>query len=228
MRSTGDLMVLLAAGGSLAVGALGLARYLLSPRARRRRLLRRARAVSLDEARDGALVKLVGVARREADVDPLIAPLSQRPCLAYELKIENSQGVGEHAAWQVLLVERATHERFWLEQDGERAGVELAAAQLALEPDTEHSGLSFVVPDAVLTLLESRNVGPIDATAGLRYAEEVLEEGGKVAVLGRCVREPDPHPPDGRVVGYRERPTRVRIVAGSDPVLISDAPALLR
>ncbi|PIE19759.1 MAG: hypothetical protein CSA65_01130 [Proteobacteria bacterium] len=146
--------------------------------------------------------------------------------MSYELRVEHSQGVGDHAAWQVLVDERGAHERFWLEQDGERACVELVRAQLELA--ATNSGLSFVVPEVVLALLEERGIGPIDASAGMRFAEDVLEEGSRVAVLGRCVREPDPHPPDDRVVGYRERPTRVRIVAGAEPVLISDARQLIR
>ncbi|MCK5796066.1 MAG: hypothetical protein KAI47_02730 [Deltaproteobacteria bacterium] len=204
-------------------------KYVLSPRARRRRLLAQYRGVPIAQTEDGELVKLVGLVRYVEGSPPLVAPLSDREGVHYSVEVDQKKSNNTNARWTELIREHATHSEMWIEgpAEGERALVDLASADVELVMDG--SWASGFHNDATPTLERflarhgERSEG-ILFNKGLRYREGVLEEGERVAVLGRCIRELDPDPrAAGADGGYRSRPTRLHIIAPvKHPIIVTD------
>jgi len=204
-------------------------KYVLSPRARRRRLLAHYRGVRIAQTQDGELVKLVGLVRYVEGNPPLVAPLSEREGVHYFVEVDQRKSSDTNARWTELIREHATHSEMWIEgpSKGERALVDLASADVELVMDK--SWTSGFRNDATPTLKRflarhgERSEG-ILFNKGLRYREGVLEGGERVAVLGRCIREPDPDPrAAGADGGYRGRPTRLHIIAPvKHPIIVTD------
>lgn len=227
------LFVLL--GGAVVGGGALLYHFVLSARARRRRLLRNATAVRIGQAREGELVKLVGRLRYVGDEAPLKAPLTDRFAAYYEVEVDEHKKRGKHGSWEQIIRERASHPQVWLEGSvsGERALVDLAFAEVELVMDARFSSGTFNDPtprlEAFLYSHGESSQGWVFNKA-LRYREGVLEQGERIAVLGRVVVEPDPDPAAaGQQGGYRAMATRLRLVAPEEhALLVTDDPALLK
>jgi hypothetical protein len=199
---------------------------------RLRRALRRAPRVSVADAPDGEVVRIVGRVRF-ADLEPLSAPVSNRRCAYYEIEVEERSGVGRNQSWSKVLEHKEHLERFVIEDETGRALVEPKAPRVVLNMDTHlSSGMSKDPPLELRSFLMVHGV----ATEGLlfnktmQYTEGALEEGEQVTVLGRCRREPDPEPGAGPAgAGYRQVPLRLRIVEPGDgvPMVLSDDPSTL-
>jgi hypothetical protein len=177
-------------------------------------------------------VRITGRVERR---DPLLrSPLSQRPCLAFELDVEE-QGAGR---WKVRLRESR---RFALADDTGLVSVE-PGSHFELAMGGEITTPAFRVEqldDKDLRLLRDRfeRILPIVRAAGLeaedwkdlarrfRYREALLEEGATVSVRGHAVSEPRP---DGERSGPRSPPLALVLCGtGEEPVQISDDPGLL-
>ena len=194
-----------------AIGALHS--KLLSARARAKRALKNAPCISVSDAKDGQLVKLVG--RLQFAGEPLSAPISGKPC-AYFCTV----------AWgdeKRTAQESDFCRRFWIEDGSGRALVEMGYPTFVVSMDADFRvGYFKKATPRMAAFLERHHMG--SHRFGLRCEEGVLEEGETVAVYGLCRREPDPDPraPND---GYRGRPTRLCIVEPPlGEMLISDDP----
>jgi hypothetical protein len=228
------IFVVVMVAGFVICGGVLLARELFSAQARRRRLLRKATAVRIGDARDGELVKVVGRLRYTGDEDPLQAPLTERFGAHFEVEVEERKSRGKSSYWKQIVRERASHQQVWLEGHvaGERVLVDLAFAEVELVMDGHFSSGFLDDPSPHLDLyLHSHGHASQGAffNKSLRYREGVLEQGEQIAVLGRCVVEPDPDPTGAnQQAGYRGMATRRRIVPPEEhALLVTDDPALL-
>jgi hypothetical protein len=201
--------------GAFVVFCVGRVIYtdFLSPEARVKRALAGRRRVPIGEAQEGP-VRLTGRARQVGEL--LRAPASQRPCVAFQLVVEERGGSN---GWQKVL-ELAVGAPFRLEDESGAALVDTAAGpfSLALVPDRTGSPSVFGS--------ENDNVKRVRALAGLervrafRFSEAALAVGRPVSVGGRCAREVAL---DGDRANYREPPQRL-VVRGTaeEPLLISN------
>jgi hypothetical protein len=211
-----------AAMALLAFGALGLARVVytefLSRDARTTRTLAERPRTSARDGADG-IVRLTGRVCRRGEL--LKAPVSGRPCVAFQLLVEHHGGEG----WGKLLELRDARPFVIADETGE-ALVDTAAGpfHLALDPDERGgTGLFDRIGETQLQALMS--VGAFESpgrTRGKRrYREGILREGETVAVGGRAVREVSA---EATSVNPRQ-PPRWLVLRGSadEPLLISDS-----
>jgi len=206
-------------------GAFAIARVVytdfLSREARVRRALARRPRASIAGAPDGP-VRVTG--RVHAEGDLLRAPVTQRPCVAYQLIIEGD----EDGAWgSVFELEDARPFKL-IDETGE-ALVEVTGRAFLLALVADKRGWTRSGPDqdphsqAVHSLLGSADVeveGIFDGPRRFRFREAALREGRRVAVGGVGTREVTP---DGARAGVREPPQRYVVRGNADePLLISD------
>lgn len=166
--------------------------------------------------------RLVG--RAEVLGEPLMSPLTQRPCVYYIVKVE------EGDPW----VDVAQEERgvpFRLVDASGHAIVDPQGAEVALDFDRV-SKTSFwdganPIQEAFLARCGKKSTR-LGMNKRLRFREAVISVGELISVGGSGVREPDPDatPRDG----YREElPTRLRLTSSPKfPLLISDRTTTLR
>lgn len=218
------LAVELAQGGLLLLGlalitGVGGASWYFAPVQRRRRRLRAALPWPVAELPEGVIGRVTGQARTLDGT--LIAPLSGRRCLAYEITLhENTHN--SHRA----LAREARGIPFVLEDGSGHAVIDPAGAEYALDMDhTAAGGTTTTIRPELAAMFERLG---LPATLGTRskiaLCEGVIEAGERVSVLGIATREPDP---TAAPTGYRDdAPTRLRL-AGSRryPLVISDHPS---
>lgn len=194
--------------------------------------LRRAARVSLAEATDGLLVKVVGTLRYPPKVELLRAPISNRACCYYHVTIDEPQASGKGVRLVTLLDTSTCLPTCSIEADGMTAIVELTGAEVLLDLDRSYSSGALEGADRPPLLdpfLKAQGIvkGGLIAR-GITCKEGVLQQGERIVVLGRCLHELDPTA-DASARGYREAPTRLRLVAPADaPLLLSDRRRLTR
>lgn len=214
-----ELAVLLMA----AVGVVAVASWYWSEAARIRRALRRARRVSIADAREGSVVRLQG---RVAAGATLVSPLSSRRCVYYLVIVEERVSTGRSNAWHVRIRE-SRGVPFVIDDGTGRALVDPTNAHVDVDLDiTQRSGTFDDPTPAKLEFLAHHGVQGTGwlLNKPLRYREGVFEIGEAVAVLCQPVREPDPDAISA-TPGYRDGPpTRLRVSGSPDMrILLSDA-----
>jgi hypothetical protein len=166
-------------------------------------------------------VRVTGRIHRDAKV--LEAPLSGRPCVVYELVVDELSS-GSPTLWQRLLDLRQACP-FLLEDDSGMARIDTAGPGFVALVHDRVGVTSGVYPGNHLELskvLESWGVLPmtwLGRWRPLRYAEGVLEPGELVTVGGNGAREIDQ---GGESPSLRSPPQRL-VIRGSEaePLLIS-------
>jgi hypothetical protein len=197
----------------------------LSREARVRRALARRPPASIAAAPDG-VVRVTG--RVHAAGELLLAPVTQRPCVAYQLIIEGD----EDGSWgSVFELEDARPFKL-IDETGE-ALIEVSGRAFLLALVADKRGWTGAGPDdahsqAVRSLLGSADIeveGIFDGPRRFRFREAALREGRRVAVGGQGTREVSP---DGARAGVREPPQRY-VVRGNpeEPLLISNLREIL-
>jgi len=201
------------------------ARYFSPPNRARRRARRTERALAarqrtwISEAHGP--VRVTGRIHRDAKL--LEAPLSGRPCVVYELVIDELSS-GSPSLWQRFLDLRQACP-FLLEDDSGTARIDTAGAGFVALIHDRVGVTSGIYPGNHLELsmvLESCGVLPmtwLGRWRPLRYAEGVLEPGELVTVGGNGAREIDP---GGDRPSVRSPPQRL-VIRGSEeePLLIT-------
>jgi hypothetical protein len=197
--------------------------FWFSKQARRRRLLKRAVPTLVRDAKEGAVVKIVGRLRLGERVHQ--APLSGRACAYYNLAITERKNKRTDE-----LQREARYFPFQVEDTSGRAFVPLdGKAPMMIVVDDRHIRTRTVGEDdpGARELLISRGINPkgILFFRTIDISEGVLEEGEMVAVLGRACWEVDAGGVGG---GFREAPRRLVL---RDPaeheLIVSDEPKLL-
>lgn len=205
--------------------AAGRAVYLhfFSPYQRMRRELAGIPIQSISPELAG-MVHLVGKVRALAA--PLTAPLSQRPCVAYELELQVLEGRG----WKRLIIRRDAVAFTLTDAQGTALVQPHANFELGLRDDLEGSNrwYSRSRPEhlgRLRTLLQSMGV-EVDGWLGLersfRFREGVLEPGESAAVQGLVVTDPAGADPRGPLV--RGVPHTLLLIADLPPGLDRDQP----
>lgn len=188
-----------------------------------RRGLRETPRVAIASAREGQVVKITGVVA--ADAAPIEAPLSGRPCVCYEILVEEYRSSNNSGSWRELLREVQGVSFFVIDATG-RALVDPVGCQVTLVDDfSSKSGTwddANPREQAVLARHQQQATGWV-FNRTLRYKEGVISVGEVIAVAGRGVLEPDPDAV-GKVTGFREGPPmRFRMSgAAQAPLLLSD------
>jgi len=165
-------------------------------------------------------VKVVG--RLEMIVEPLIAPMSRRPCAFWEVVVEEVVGAGAGAAW-VTRVSQSRGVDFDVRDESGRVRVELGgvAPASAMVPDREFiTGLRVGAPGPKAQEWLRRRKISLD---NVRYRESILAAGERVAVVGTAHRERDP---DAVASGaYRDAAPTRWVLRG--PLAVTDDPRLI-
>ncbi|MCA9666675.1 MAG: hypothetical protein KC503_13845 [Myxococcales bacterium] len=158
--------------------------------AKAKQALKQSVAVSLSEAIDNMVVKIVGRLELVDPANPLIGPLSERPCAHYALTVEQKSGKSS----STIIDEKQTQD-FWLVDETGRALVQAEGAQILLTIDARRkSGTGKDAPPRLEKMLEERgkkSKGWV-FNKNLRYREGALEPGETIAVMGLCRVQSDP------------------------------------
>ena len=186
---------------------------------RARRAMRRARAAAIADAKDGKKACISGVVELDPDDEPLISPLSQVPCVYWEIAAD--EGGGSDWTWHGSRLEACAF------RVGDDSGTARIVDDNPLVLARPYELLRVSVRDVGRADPRSRGApdleralapfgGKLDlVTFGtLRFTEYVIAPGSQVTVLGGCTREPDKTATEA-VSGYREQlPTRP-VLSGS-------------
>lgn len=195
-------------------------------RARLLRWMRKQPRRAIGDAVDGEVVRLVG--RVALTGAPLVAPLTGRPCAAWQVVVEEYRSNGKSGSWRKV---GHAHDgtEFVLDDGTGRAVIEPRAARVEMVFDQTTKSGTFddptAIEEALLARLGLRGRGWL-FNKSLRYQEGALEPGETIAVVGCVHREPDPHGGGG---GYRTAPMRTRIGgAGERGLVITDELSVTR
>lgn len=153
------------------------------------RRVRRARRLAVSELADGVVAAVRGRARAADGGDALMAPLSRRACIYYEVEVQAFDPGS--VMWVTLYVE-GRGRAFFLEQDGEAVLVEPGSWRISVDRDARFAPAG-AASAAVRALLARRGSAWV-CRRRLRARERVLRDGQLVAALGTVVCEPDPDP----------------------------------
>ena len=179
----------------------------LDPRTRALRSLRWTDRVAVGELAEGKRARVVGIARALGDT--MIAPLSGRQCVAFDVRAHAAIGVPKQSVYHATMVEQGGAPLV-IEDDSGRVLVDSRDAQIVLALDDEQR----VSKTSARANAFCERHGVVLAHGTLRYSEGVIEVGAKVAVLGDVLREPD-----GEATPYRGIPM-TRLTSSSRGALI--------
>jgi len=180
-----ETLLLIGLGIGCVVGLVVLVcRVAFSPRARGRRALERTPRTPIGEVRQGEMVKVVGKVRFATE--PLRAPMSDRPCVCWHVRVQEARQGAQGGSWTDVLDEVEGQD--FLLDDG--TGVALVRGVMP-EATLASSGpwIDNYVDDfspKVEEFLGSRGEQVRGALVKrvMRYEERILDEGAQVAVLG--------------------------------------------
>lgn len=198
--------------------------YWFSEAAKVRRALKSAPRMRIAQAPQGSVVKIAG---RVRPVGPLLrAPISGRPCVYFEVIVEQYRSSGRSGYWERLI--RETDVRDFLLEDGSgRALVQTIDMRVVAVYDNERrSGFMNDASPELKAFLASHGQSSegILFNKTLRYKEAVFEPNETVSALGVARWEHDPDPTEAGT-GYRDMPKRLVIESRPEgPVLASDEP----
>lgn len=195
---------------------------LYSAQAQTRKRLARAPRVTIAAFPEATPARIVG---RVVDGERLTSPLCGRPCVFYEVIVQQRRQSSQSSGWRTIIHETRAIP-FAIDDGTGHALVDPEGATLVVVKDaSSHSGAfddATPAEEGFLARHNLRSKGWL-FNKKLRYREGALEIGETIAVCGVGVREPDP---DGaaRVTGYRDAPpTRLRLARSArSPLLISD------
>ncbi|MBC8757317.1 hypothetical protein H2O64_21795 [Kordia sp. YSTF-M3] len=200
--------------------------FYFSAKSRILRELKKVRRKAIHSARENEYVKIVGKAKHAGE--PLIAPLSNRKCVYYAVKVEEQSG--KH--WKTI-IDDVVFQDFFIS-----TGTESAILNLKVQKDntkriylvTDHSINSgfFKKPDAeierYLQLKGNKSTGFFGMNKTLRYKESVIELNEEIAVMGIAKWQTIDTPVDG----YSD--SRVLTLTGSkeQKLLVTDEPKAMK
>lgn len=173
---------------------------------------------------DHDVVRIRGTLRYAEE--PLIAPISQRPCAAWHILIWRLNG--EQVKQWELVDDNQQSQSFLVDDEGTHARVDNAMLDLLLHPDRKAENRTFTkVPPEFEAYLQARSLLVHTLSWGrhaYRIHEGILEESERVTIVGRCVRRPLPGTPGQ---GYRDVATELVITPLEDDRLLASDEAKL-
>jgi hypothetical protein len=175
--------------------------------------------VKLAELAEGSYSRVVGRATQLEQV--LVAPISGRRCLYYQVRVTRKYGDSDWQKRNICREERGVP--FVLDDGSAHAIVEPTDVVANLKGD-RHSGPGWCENGSdELALLARHRVKVADVQA-LIFVEGILEVGDTVSAVASAVRELDPDA--SPAAPYRgEQPTRLWLIGSPRrPLLLSDRP----
>ena len=195
--------------------------YFFSRSAVIKRKLKKAIRMRVNEFRDGDIAKVVGVV--EIEGEPLLAPLSGRPCCYYHVTVEQRVQSGKSSSWRTIIDEEFGGDI--LLRDGDdlaRLSGNAYTSLIVKDRDFSSGFLNDATPELEAYLssdgTESENV--IGMNKSLRYKEGILEAGESISAIGQGYWKIEDHP-QGR------RKVLELIGLASEPIVVSDDPDTL-
>lgn len=196
----------------------------------RRSRWRAQRATAIADATDGVVV-VIGTARRLANSPRILAPITGRECLAYEVEIIDRSSnflrrLAAESRCATFLLEDGTGAAIVQLELASQDGPRVVEGELQLTADVRATAGGSEAPSpAVEELLRRHNI-EFGFWSGRLCREAVLLEGATIAVRGRARRTTDPDPQ--HVDEYRQAPTRLLVVGDAETELwISDTPSIV-
>jgi len=176
-----------------------------------RRILKHLQRKTIAELAEGTAGVVVGVVRARPDVDPMLAPVSGRPCLGYHLEIYSTQF---DAHWKFRqLCDEAPCVAFEVEDATGRIGVDAADLELAI---TDGVGTLYYppLPPAIGDRVPFAHMA-------VTVEEGLLLDGARVLVCGLVAR-------DTSATDYRDGQTKLMLRASATfPLVASTDPDLM-
>lgn len=170
---------------------IALAKWYFSPKSVALRTLRSSPRRSIRKLKLGESARVVG--RVEPIGELLAAPITGRPCVAYEVFVEERVKRGKYHHWRTVFQE-AVANPFRIRDEGDAMRVQSPMPLLLLEVDHhEKSGFLDDAEDHLerfLARLGQSSVGFLGFNRTLRYREAVVEVGEQVAVYGKACQAP--------------------------------------
>nr|WP_321412023.1 hypothetical protein [uncultured Carboxylicivirga sp.] len=171
------------------IAVVGLIIFLIAyfnNNARVKRKLKKAPVKRVSSFYAGDVAKVVG--KVELVDEPLIAPLSGRPCACYHIIVEQQTSSGKNSNWHTIINE-TKHCKYLIRDGNAHAMVDDRELRSYIVKDKSYR--SGFLNDATDVLerylnqhgLESENMLGMNKT--IRYKEGVLEKGEEVAVYGK-------------------------------------------
>lgn len=214
---------LLIASGIIAIGGLIFLGYYFSNKQRILRDLKKTRRKQINRIQENEYAKVIGKALNVHE--PLIAPLSGRPCVYYYVHIE--QKGDKH--WNTL-IKKAQSQDFFLEVNGEMAIIQPnhnpKNGFLVTDFETKSGFRNDASPEleAFLKAHDKKSTGFFGGNRTLRYKEGIIEIEEQVAIKGigkwKVLKEP--------IEGYSF--SRILYLTGSieNKLIITDLPEAMK
>lgn len=168
------------------VGLLFLLFWWFNKDNRLKRELKKAKGIRISDFKEGAYAKIVGKSMSTGET--LIAPLSGRECVYYQITVEVERGDDDGFSWEKLFTENKAID-FLVSQSGETAYIEAKNVTGFLVKDAkERSGVFNGATGKMKALLQrhgEKSKGFLGINKSLRYKEGIVEVGEAIAVMGK-------------------------------------------
>jgi len=161
-------------------------RYFFNKKNKLIRALKKAKFTSLQSVKENDYAKVSGNAKFVTEA--LIAPLSGRECVLYQIKVERSRGKN---GWETM-VDDIRAQDFFIEHNGEMAIVKTSVGgslrNIFLEKDQKMKSGSFNDANhrlvAYLKTHGEKSTNWLGLNRTIRYHEGIIEPNEKVTVMG--------------------------------------------
>lgn len=168
---------------------IGLVSYFFSTKQRVKRKLSNLRDQRINSLRNREFSRISGKAK--SFKEPFVAPLSQRKCVFYRVKLEQKKRRGKNRYWDTI-IDQERYQEFFIEQDGEYAIVKLTQypknflCHLMVDKKTSSSVFNKPSPEfeALLNQHQIKSKGYFGLTKQLRYKEAIIEIDETITVAG--------------------------------------------
>lgn len=150
-----------------------------------RRKLNKAPLKRIASFRNREVAKFIGLV--EFVDEPLIAPLSKRPCAYYHVLVERQVSSGKSTHWKTI-IEETDHINYVVKDSSGVAAISKKQLKSHIVLDRKYTSGTFKDADAnlehFLNMHGHQSEGFFGFNKTLRYREGILEAGEKIAVLG--------------------------------------------
>ncbi|MBI9052925.1 MAG: hypothetical protein JEY96_03855 [Bacteroidales bacterium] len=150
-----------------------------------KRKLRKTPSKKISDFKNGNIAKVVG--RVDCVNSPLLAPLSNRKCAYYSIKVEKRVSTGKNSHWEKI-IEEDVYDTFIVRDSTGTALINTDNIKSYLVVDAKYkSGLfddATVRLETYLSKHGHQSVGFLGLNKTIRYREAVLELGEQLAVAG--------------------------------------------
>lgn len=200
----------------LVIAVLGIAFFMRPARDRGIRAIASIARKKISDVKDGETVRVVG--KLVLHGEPLLAPVSARPCAFYEARVEEKERDHDRTRWRTI-VEEIRGSDFLLDDGSGLARITLARADVVVVHDSRHMEGMLTdkpVPEVEKFLARHGEKAAVDGKMrDLHYVEGVLEAPEEVAAAGTARWETDA---DGK------KRLVIEPIEGLGRVLVSDEP----